>query len=192
MVHGIVTAVTLAFLSAIACAEVDFSPRESFYLAEATKVPNVAFRNGKEDITYSPPNSWGLSGGGRRLTLTPPNTPQAEAVMQTSPVLEPVPATDANLKAYTEFAVRQLPREAAKVTVADASISSLRIARQDMVEVTLTYALYGQQFSTNMLFLPYNKEQILFQITARTADFPALSKAFRSSLYSMQGFEAKQ
>lgn len=192
MVHGLVTAVTLAFLSAIACAEVDFSPRESFYLAETTKVPNVAFRNGNEDITYSPPGSWVLSGGGRKLTLTPPNTAQAEAVMQTSPAKEPVPATEQNVKAYSEMAVRQLPREASKVTVTEAAIASLRIGRRDMVEVTLTYALYGQQFTTNMLFLPYNKEQILFQITARTADYPALAKAFRASLFSMQGFESKE
>ena len=28
-----------------------------------------------------------------------------------------------------------------------------------MVEVTLTYVLFGQQFTTNILFLPYDKEQ---------------------------------
>jgi len=188
MVHAITSAAALLFLAGIACAEVDFSPRDSFYLAEATKVANVAFRNGKADITYSPPGNWKLSGGGRRLTLTPPNIAQAEAVMQTSPVTEPVPATEANFKAYAEVATRVIPREASKVIVADPSISPLRIAGRDLVEITVTYALYGQQFTTNLLFLPYGKEQITFQFTSRTADYAPLAKAFRSSLFSMQGF----
>ena len=188
MVHAITSAVTLLFLSAIACAEVDFSPRESFYLAEATKVPNVAFRDGNKDITYTPPGSWILSGGGRKLTLTPPNTGQAEAVMQTTPVTEALPATEASFKAYTEIALRLISHEASKVTVADPAIAAVRVSGHDLVEITVTYALYGQQFTTNILFLPHGKEQIMFQMTARTADYGTLGKAFRASLFSLQGF----
>jgi len=187
MVHGIIRFTIFLGLTAFAAAEVDFTPHESFYLAEATRVANVAFHKGTEEVTYSPPGKWTLSGGGRKLTLTPPDAVQASAIMQTDKMGELLPATEANFKAYADLAVRQLPREATKVIVSDTAICPLRLSQRTMVEVTLTYALYGQQFTTNILFLPYDQEQLSFQITARSADFAPLARAFRASLYSLQG-----
>ncbi|HEY3835104.1 MAG TPA: hypothetical protein VGL72_00960 [Bryobacteraceae bacterium] len=188
MVRFTITAlVTAILISATAVAEVDFTPRESFYLAEATRVPNVSFRNESVDVTYSPPGSWILSGGGRKLTLTPPNKVQAEASMRTEPMKDPMPATDENIKAYGERAVALIPREASKVVLVEVGPAPLKVCLQPLIQATLTYVLFGQQFTTTIYFLPYKKEQITFQFTARNADFQALAKDFRASLFSLQG-----
>jgi hypothetical protein len=150
-------------------------------------VPNIAFHNGADPITYSLPVGWTVSGGGRKITLLPPDKVQASATMETEPGKKLLPATAENLKAYGDLAVNRLPREALKVSVIATAICPLKFSTRTMVEVTLTYVLFGQQFTTNIVFLPYNKEQITFQVTARNADFAPLAKTFRASLYSLQG-----
>jgi len=187
MVRSIVRFAAFVAVIGAAYGDVDFTPKESFYLAESTKVPNVAFRNGSTPVTYSPPGGWTLSGGGSKVTLSPPDKPQAGATMQTETITNLLPATEENVKAYSELAVSRLPREALKVTVIDAVVCPLRFDSKTMVEVTLSYVHFGQQFSTNMVLLPYKKELITFQVTARTPDFAPVAKAFRASLYSMQG-----
>jgi hypothetical protein len=191
MVHSITSFLAWAALGAVAfgAGVVDFTPQDSFYLAESTKVPCVAFHNGDNLMSYSPPNDWKLSGGGGRLTLTPPNVVQAGAAMEVRRVGEPVPATEENVKAYADVAAKYLPKEATKVTVGDSGIANIRLGKYAMVEVNLTYSLFGQAYTTNILFMPYEKQQqVTFQVTAKSADFPAVSKAFRRSLYSLQGF----
>jgi len=183
----IASLISSLLISATAVAEVDFTPRESFYLAEATRVPNIAFRNGSADVTYSPPGGWILSGGGRKVTLTPPNTVQAEASMRTESMKDPMPATDENIKAYGERAVALMPREATKVALVEVGPAPLKVCLHPLIQATLTYVLFGQQFTTTIYFLPYQKEQITFQLTARNADFQALARDFRASLFSLQG-----
>ena len=173
---------------AVAWADIDFTPHDSFYLAETTKVPCVAFRKGDDPVSYSPPFKWSLSGGGNQVTLTPAETPQAGAVMQTAPVRSNlIPATEENIKVYTDMAVRRLPRESSKVTLVEAKIADLQFSGRKMVEVTLTYVAFAQPFTTNVLFLPYDKELITFQMTARTPDFAPLARLFRASLFSITG-----
>jgi hypothetical protein len=187
MVRPVTVVAAFAMLAGRVSGEVDFTPKESFYLAEAVKVPNVAFRNGSKPVPYSPPTGWTLSGGGRKVTLIPPDKPQASATLQTESATKLLPAIEENLKAYSDLAVRRLPQEALKVAVVEAIMCPLRFGPKTMVEVTLSYVHFGQQFMTNVVFLPYGKELITFQITARTTDFPAFAKAFRASLYSLQG-----
>ena len=188
MVRSIAGLAAFAALIGAAYGDVDFTPKESFYLAESTRVPNVAFRNGSVPIPYSPPGGWTLSGGGNKVTLSPPDKPQAGATMQTETLPNLLPVAEESAKAYGELAASRLPREALKVTVVGAGVCALRFDTKTMMEVTLTYVHFGQQFSTNIIFFPYNKELITFQITARTADFAPLAQAFRASLFSMQGF----
>lgn len=189
MVHRIVIAsAALITLSAAALGQVDFTPKEAYYLAEATKVPCVSFRNGTEDVLYSQPTGWTLSGGGNKVTMHPPTVAQAEASMWTGPLSRPaLPVTEENAKAYGELAVKDLPKDASKVTVVEAGVSSFSLSKRPIMEVTYSYSLYGQQFSSKVLYLPRDKDQIVFQITTRAADFEQLARVFRSSLYSLQG-----
>ncbi len=172
--------------------QVDFTPKDSYYLAETTKVPCVAFHNGSEDVSYAPPAGWKVSGSGPRATIMPPDKVQASGVMQVEPMRDPFPAIEANVKSYAERAPRYAPPEATKVTVTDSGMASLGICRYSLVEVTLTYAHFGQSYTMNILFMPYENQLLTFLVAARTADFPAVAKPFRASLFSIQGLDAPQ
>lgn len=187
MVHRLTALACYVAIAAPAWAAVDFTPRETFYLAEGTRVPNVTFRNGSADVPYSPPGNWILSGGGRKLTLTPPNKVQAGASLQTDPVKDPLPATDANVKAYSDRAVALIPREASKTTIDEAGLAPLKVCNHALAQITLSYVLFGQQFTTTIYFLPLEKEQLTFQLSAKKADFATLARDFRMSLFSLQG-----
>jgi hypothetical protein len=63
--------ITAAFVLlgvATASAQIDLTPKESFYEVEGGRYPNIAFRNGSENVSYTPPGKWKLSGGGAKLT----------------------------------------------------------------------------------------------------------------------------
>jgi hypothetical protein len=189
MVRRITVAAGLALFAAVnAQAQLDLTPTESFYEVEGIRVPNVSFRNGVKKIAYSPPADWTLNGGERKVTMTPRDSIQAGATIETVAMREPsLPATTENLKAYTDLAVSMVPREGTKVEVAEAAVCPMRISGKEMIEVTLTYSFFGQPFRMNVLFMPRDKEQLRFQFIARAVDYPPLFKAFRSSLFSMQG-----
>jgi hypothetical protein len=187
MVRAIVIIAGLGFLISDACAEIDLTPVDSFYEVEGIRVPNVTFRDGAKDITYTPPPRWVLCGLRKSITLTPPNTVQAGAIVRAIAAKNAPLATPENLKAYADLALELVPREAANVEVVETIICPLRISGRPLVEATLNYVFFGQQFRMNVLFLLRDKEQIRFQFSSRSADFPPLLRAFRASLYSMQG-----
>lgn len=183
-----VTAALALFLAAPARSQIDLTPAESFYEVEGIRVPNVSFHEKSKKIAYTPPADWNLSGGGTKLTLTPRDSVQAGATIETVPANTPLPpASEANVKAYSEMAVGLVPREASKIEVVEAVVCPMRISGKPMVEVTLTYSFFGQPFRMNVLFMPRDREQLRFQFVARASDYPTLFKSFRSSLFSMQG-----
>jgi len=96
-------------------------------------------------------------------------------------------AAPENVKVYSDMAVGLVPREASKVEVVEAIVSSMRISGKPMIDVTLTYTFFGQPFRMNVLFMPRERETLRFQFSSRVGDYPALAKDFRSSLFSIQG-----
>lgn len=189
MVRAITAAAwALALLAGARGELLDLTPAETFYEVEGIRVPNVSFRNGRQPVPYTPPGGWKLSGGGRKLTLTPPDVVQASATIETAPMPEPLPAVaQENVKAYAELVLALVPRGATKVEVLEALVCPLRIAGKSMIEVTAAYVFFGQPFRMNVLLMPREKEQLRFTLTARAADYPELARAFRDSLFSMQG-----
>ncbi len=189
MVRAIACAAALSFLSTgRVSAQLDLTPTESFYEVEGIRVPNVSFRNGPKNVAYSPPGDWTLSGGGRKLALSPPEAVQAGATIETEPApMALPPASPENIKAYRDLAVSLVPREGSKVEILEAIICPMQISGKPMIEVTLSYTFFGQPFRMNVLFMPREKEQLRFRLVARATDYPPLFKAFRSSLFTMQG-----
>jgi hypothetical protein len=189
MVRAITLTATLALLGAASVrAEIDLTPKESFYVVEGIKVPNITFKNTPKDITYSPPANWTLSGGGGKLTLVPLDSVQAGGSIQSVPTRVPSPeATEANVKAYSDLAAKLVPSGASKVEVVEAQVCPMRISGKAMIEVTLSYSFYGQPFKMNVLFMPREKEELRFQFSSRASDYAKMFKDFRGSLFSMQG-----
>lgn len=189
MVRTIISTAVLALLGvASARAQLDLTPKESFYEVEGIRCANVAFRNGPGKVTYTPPGNWTLSGGGSKLALTPLDKAQAGATIEIVPTPVPLPeATEANVKAYSEMAATLVPQGASKIELVEALVCPMRISGKAMIEMTLAYSFYGQPFRMNVLIMPRGQEQLRFQFSSRTADFKTLQKDFRSSLFTMQG-----
>ncbi len=189
MVRPIIVIAAFTLLgAACARAQIDLTPKDSFYTVEGIRAPNVTFHNGPKKVTYTPPGNWTLSGGVSKLTLAPLDAVQAGGTIETQSAHESwPPATAENLKTYSDQAVRLVPRDASKVEVVEAIVCPMRISGKSMVEVTLTYTFFGQPFRMNVLFMPRDKEQLRFQFAARASDYAALFKSFRSSLFSIQG-----
>ena len=66
-----------------ACAQIDLTPKETFYTVEGIRMPNISFHNGSKTVTYTPPGNWLLSGGGTRLILAPRDGVQVGATIDT-------------------------------------------------------------------------------------------------------------
>src|SRR3954465_8314281 len=113
MVRAVIFTAALALLGvAGARAQIDLTPKDTFYEVEGIRIPNVSFRNGSKTVAYTPPGTWVLTGGGKKLTLTPLDTIQAGATIETRPALESSPpATPEMIKLYTDVAVGLVPRE---------------------------------------------------------------------------------
>lgn len=189
MVRAITFTAALVLLGAAsASAQLDLTPKESFYEVEGIRVPNVTFHDGSKKIAYTPPANWALSGGGNRLTLTPQDKAQAGATIENAVAPVPLPeASEASVKTYSEMALKLAPEGASKVEIVEALVCPMRISGKAMIEVTLSYSFYGQPFRMNILIMPRGREQLRFQFSARAADYNALVKDFRGSLFSMHG-----
>ena len=190
MVRSIRFAVALGLLSgAVAAqAQIDLTPKDSFYEVEGIRVPNVTFHEKTKPISYTPPANWTLVGGGNKLTLTPKDAVQAGATIETVAAQAPIPgAGSESVKSYTEMVLGMVPKEATKVEVVEAVMCPMRISGKAMIEVTVAYSFFGQPFRMNVLIMPRETELLRFQFLARSSDYPALFKNFRGSLFSMQG-----
>ena len=188
MVRPIITAafVLLAF-AGIAGADLDLTPIDGFYVVEGGRAPDLNFHDGGKIVSYSPPGNWKPAGSGKKMTLMPPEKVQASASIEALPAKDPLPATAQSLKAYSAMAVALLPREASKVEVVEAVVSSVQICGYAVAEVTMTYKFFGQEFETVIFFMPRPVEEVRFRLSSRTADFKDLYRPFQRSLFSLQG-----
>jgi len=188
MVRSVAAAAAFALLVVRACAGFDFTPHDSFYEIEGIRIPILKFHDRGKIISYTPPAQWHPSGRGKTLALFPPKAVQAGAVFEAvSASSKPLQAVPENVGTFRMLAVGLLPPDASKVTVTAAAVSELQISGRPGVEVLLSYTSCAQQFTMTVLFIPHDEELLHLRFTAHTADFAALEKLFRRSLYSLQG-----
>jgi hypothetical protein len=188
MVRPIITAaLALLMFAARSSADLDLTPIDGHYFVEGGRAPNINFRDGGKAVSYTAPGNWKPCGGGKEMTLMPPDRVQASASIEALPGGESLPATEENLKAYSDLAVGLLPRGASKVEVVGAAVSPVHVCSRALVEVTITYKFFGQEFETVILFMPRPVEDVRFRLSCHTADFKELYKPFQRSLFSIQG-----
>ena len=171
-----------------ALAEIDFTPRPSVYLAEGMKMADLKFRDGAREIAYTPPANWKYEGDPSKLLLIPSNMVQAEASIEKAPT--PVTAVfDAEgMKQLTGRVLASLPQGSQKVTIVSEEKDPLRINGKETFGVTISSVFFGQAVTTSVVFCNRGKEQLEFKLFCHSADFPELSRLFRGSLFSLQGF----
>ena len=188
MVRSVITAaVALLLFVARAGADLDLTPIDGFYVVEGTRAPNLNFHDNGNVVSYSPPGKWKPGGAGKKMTLMPPDKVQASASIEALPAKDPLPATEQNLKAYSDMAFGLLPRDASKVEVVGAVVSAVHVCGYALAEVTITYKFFGQDFETVFFFMPRPVEEVRFRLSCRVADFKDLYRPFQMSLFSLQG-----
>ncbi len=190
MVRSLISAAISLFLVAVARGDLQLVPKPVEYELDGVKLKQLAFSDGgAKEITYSPPRGWEYSGSANKLTLHPPNKPQAEATIYWIPLPEPAAATfdDQTVKKLVEETLGAAPSGSTNVRLVSQEKDPLMIERKGTFLVVVSYDLYGNSYTRSVMFLNRGKEQVRFQLLCRSGDFKELQKAFLGSQYSWQG-----
>ncbi len=166
-------------------AEVDFTPIDSERTLEGLVFKQILFRQDGREISYEQPRGWTVTGDAQALKLTPPGMSQAKARMEQAPLPEPqipLAAATANLAAQV---LASVPNESKNVTLVAEEINPLRINQKETYAVTVSYNFYGQDYGLSVLFANLDDTQLRFRVVARKADFEAVNRAFRASLFTL-------
>jgi len=169
-------------------ADIDFTPRPSTYKAEGIKMSNLAFSDGHNAISYTPPGNWKYEGDPSKLLLIPNNMVQAEASIEKAPPPITTAFDEEGMKELTQKVLASLPQGSQKVTIVSQEKDPLRINGKETFGLTVSYIFFGQSVTTSVIFCNRGKEELEFKLFCHSADFAELNKLFRGSLYSLQGF----
>jgi hypothetical protein len=153
---------------------------------DGTKLTQLAFRDGETKVTYQPPRSWEYHGSATQLTLRPPAKTQAEAVIVSVPMAEPIALEGEPLKKLEAQLMAALPGGSQNVTIASEEKSPVIISGKPTVLVFFKYEFGGEAYARSVLLLNRPGEQLRFQLTARQSDFEQLQKAFFGSQFTWQ------
>ncbi|MEO5718272.1 MAG: hypothetical protein ABIR29_06840 [Chthoniobacterales bacterium] len=174
----------LAFLSG-ARAGVDFTPTDGQRTLEGIVFKQTIFHQNGGPISYEKPKGWTISGDSQSLKLTPPNLSQARATMEQMPLPAPQPLDEATTAKLRAEALASVPNESLNVILVAEEKNPLRINQQDTYAVTVSYNFYGQDYGLSLLFANLPDTQLRFRVVARKADFEAVNRAFRASLFTL-------
>jgi hypothetical protein len=183
---SLIIAVLALLIPVAGRAELDLSPQLSHYELEGIKFPQLAFKDGTKKVTYAPPRGWRYSGNATKLTLQPPDIAQAEATITKVPLRQPSTMSDEGMKALVAEALNLVHGGSTEVTVVAQEKNAFPADGRETFLVTVTYALYGENYARSYLFLNRETDQIRFQFVCRASEFKALQKAFFNSLFSWQ------
>lgn len=174
----------LALLST-ARAGVDFTPTGGERILEGIVFKQILFHQNGRTISYEQPRGWTATGDSGSLKLTPPNVSQAQATMEHTPLSAPQILDDATTAKLAAQVLASVPAESKEVTLVAEEKNPLRINQQETYAVTVSYNFYGQDYGLSVLFANLSDTQLRFRVVARKADFEAVNRAFRASLFTL-------
>jgi len=168
-------------------AQIDLTPHESTYELDGVTMTNIVFRDGKNEITYSPPKDWRVSGKDQQLTLVPNAIANTDARVEVTTTPTPVPFNEANLKSFVARAQKSAPRDAQQLQVLGTRLNPLKICGHDTLAVEIQYEAFGATYRSHTLFLNRDQQVWSFRFTSTASQFPVSFEPFRKSLYSLSG-----
>ena len=164
---------------------IDFAPTSGHREVEGISFPQVIFHQDGHPISYEPPKGWTYTGDSKEFRLTPPKTTLAQAQIGQSPLPAPQVFDEATIKQLQQFVISSLPGDVTNVQVVPQQPNSIRINQQPSVEVVVSYTYSGQDYLASVTFANLGDLQLRFRLVARKAEFDALHRAFRASLFSL-------
>ena len=187
-----ITLIALLFVATkVSNAEIDLTPIRSEYIANGAKIQQLQFKDGKRRIEYEPPAGWRIEGSGSQLTLKPkPNF--AQAAITLAPLSKPQPLDDTALTMLAEKYLADLPVGSQFAKIEEQTSNPVLIGGNASAQVTVSYQLAGEKFLRSSLISNLNNTQLMFRLTAKKNDFPALYRDFKTSLFSWHWTEEKE
>ncbi|MHA3774674.1 hypothetical protein ACXR0O_24390 [Verrucomicrobiota bacterium sgz303538] len=156
---------------------------------EGVRSEVLAFRNGTGIVTWDAPYKWRISGGGRRITLIPPDASQADAVVEIAGPPSPGEFDETFIKKLKAEVTASLTRGSTGLDWSEDEPDALLINRHPVYKVALSYSASGSRFVTTVWVCNFEKQQLRFRLTARAENSSKLQEAFRQSLYTWQGLQ---
>jgi hypothetical protein len=169
-------------------AGLNLSPFPTEFEGEGIKYTQLAFRDGKSQVLYVPPQNWTWHGGSSQLRLAPPaNFLRADAVVEATPLSSPQPLDEKAAAALREQFVNSLPPGAGAVKIVNEETSPVMLnGNIPTYEFTAIYQVLGETFTRSALFANLPETQLRFKLTGLKKDFDNLHRQFHASLISWQ------
>jgi hypothetical protein len=176
----------LCFVCSVTKAGITFNSGTDERTLEGIKFQQLVFRDNGRKVTYEQPRGWTYVAEAGRVRLTPPGITQAQGEIDQLPLAAPIIFDDASTTKLQQQALAALPpgNQDAKVELEEKS--PFKKNDCDTYAVTLSYRLYGQEFSTSFLFLNLPDAVVRFRATAKKPDFENVQRALRASILSWQ------
>lgn len=172
-------------LATSATAAIDFTPTTGERVLEGITFKQLIFHQDGRVITYEQPLGWNYSGDAGSFKMTPPKVAQAQATIEQSPLPNPQAFDPATTQQLQQQVLASVPGGAQNVALVSEEMSPVRINQNDTYAVTVSYSYYGEDYETSVLFCNLPGLQLRFRTVARKADFDAVRRAFRGSLFSL-------
>jgi hypothetical protein len=183
----ILLTVVLASIAVLPCVggPIDFTPTTGHRELEHVVFPQIIFHQDGHAITYEQPRNWTFTGDAAQLTLTPPGVSQAQATIEQVALPRPQIFDEATATALRQVVLGSIPRDAQDAVVVTEEQSPVQINQQVSYAITAGYSYFGQDYEISILFANLGDTQLRARLVARKADFDALQRAFRGSLFSL-------
>jgi hypothetical protein len=180
-------AAALITAGAGAHAQVDLTPVTWNHEFDGAKVSCVIFRDGKQKLTYTPPNGWQLSGSGQKLSLSSDIESNAEAQINVKPSPAAAPIDQASVQQYVLSSQQSAPAGSRNLQVLSSKLSPLKICGYETLAIELKYEAFGTTYRSHFLYLNRDRDQWTFRFTSPMNTFDRAFEPFRVSLYSLTG-----
>jgi hypothetical protein len=175
----------ISLAAASARASIDFNPQVAEQALAGIVFKQLIFHEQNKPIAYQQPRGWSYSADAGRIRFTPPDVAQAHAVIEQSPLSAPQKFDEKTTKVLEQDVLNSVPN-ATNLRMIGTQANPVIINSNETYEVTVEYELYGQRFTTSVIFMNLPDTQVRFRLASRKEDFEKLNKAFRASLYSWQ------
>lgn len=183
------TLITAAVYSSVllrcAAGPIDFTAASGTRVLENVSFPQLIFHQDGHSITYEQPRNWTFTSSAAQLNLTP-NVSQARATIEQVAVSENQTFDEAAVTALRQVVLGSIPGDAKDVTIVAEEQNPVPINRQPSYSITVNYSYYGQDYAASVLFANLGQTQLRARVVARKADFEAVQRAFRGSLFSLR------
>ena len=165
---------------------VEFSAALQAFQGEGITYHRLVFKDDKRAIYYLPPSGWKCSASNNLLTLTPADRAFAEAKISSVALDKAIALDDKAADAFKQQVLSSLPEGNRNSAVVKEEQNGIMLDNNPMLEVIVSYDVYGQSFRRSVFLLNTSTNQVRFQFTARKADFDALYRQFRGSVVSWE------